>query len=140
MGANFDCASLAEIEQVLGMGIDPSRIVFAHPCKAPSALKVAERCGVRWTTFDNADELDKIGEVSPRIELLLRIYAQDDSARIGLGSKFGAPMEHTQELLEKARRLGLNIVGVSFHIGMGLLWSPLLNFCSLDNLKVFSHG
>ncbi|KAJ5435620.1 Mitochondrial 2-oxoadipate and 2-oxoglutarate transporter [Penicillium cf. griseofulvum] len=120
MDVNFDCASLAEIEQVLDMGIDPSRIIFAHPCKAPSALDIAARRGVRWTTFDNSDELDKILKISPGLELLLRIYVQDHTAKVALGEKFGAPIEIARTLLEYARELGLKIVGVSFHIGMVL--------------------
>ncbi|KAI9646633.1 hypothetical protein NHQ30_004629 [Ciborinia camelliae] len=119
MGVNFDCASLEEIEQVLEMGVDPSRIIFAHPCKASSALDIAARRGIRWTTFDNADELDKIQKISPQMELLLRIYVEDLGSKVALGAKFGAPMEVTRALLEKARLLGLKIVGVSFHIGSG---------------------
>lgn len=129
MDVNFDCASLAEIEQVLDMGIDPSRIVFAHPCKAPSALDIAARRGVRWTTFDNFDELGKIQKISPELELLLRIYVQDHTAKVALGEKFGAPIEIARPLLENARQLGLKVVGVSFHIGMVLFpsfWSLLL--------------
>lgn len=118
MDVNFDCASLAEIEQVLDMGIHPSRVVFAHPCKAPSALDIAAQRGVRWTTFDNSDELDKIQKISPGLELLLRIYVQDHTAKVALGEKFGARIETARTLLENARVLGLKIVGVSFHIGM----------------------
>ncbi|KAJ5589973.1 Mitochondrial 2-oxoadipate and 2-oxoglutarate transporter [Penicillium hetheringtonii] len=119
MDVNFDCASLAEIELVLSMGIDPSRIIFAHPCKAPSALDIAARRGVRWTTFDNSEELIKIQRISPKMELLLRIYAQDHTATINLSEKFGAPLEIAPILLEEASQLGLKIVGVSFHIGSG---------------------
>ncbi|CAI7633947.1 unnamed protein product [Penicillium glandicola] len=119
MGINFDCASLAEIEQVLDMKIDPSRIIFAHPCKAPSALDIAVRRGVRWATFDNSDELDKIQKISPELELLLRIYVQDHTAKVALGEKFGAPIEIVRTLLERARQLELKVVGVSFHIGSG---------------------
>ena len=118
MNVNFDCASIGEIEQVLDMGIDPSRIVFAHPCKAPSALDTAARRGIRWTTFDNFDELDKIRRISPELELLLRIYVQDGTAKVALGDKFGAPIEIARTLLQKARHLDLKVVGVCFHIGM----------------------
>lgn len=118
MDVNFDCASIGEIEQVLDMGIDPSRIVFAHPCKAPSALDTAARRGIRWTTFDNFDELDKIWRISPELELLLRIYVQDKTAKVALGDKFGAPIEIARTLLQKARRLELKVVGVCFHIGI----------------------
>lgn len=124
MDVNFDCASLTEIEQVLDMGIDPNRIIFAHPCKAPSALDIAARRGVRWATFDNSDELDKIQKISPQMELLLRIYAQDNTAKVALGEKFGAPIEIARTLLETARHLGMKVVGVSFHIGIVL--SPLI--------------
>lgn len=118
MGVNFDCASIPEIKQVLDMGVDPSRIIFANPCKAESALDFAARRGIRWTTFDSAGELDKVHQISPEMGLLLRIYAQDNGAKIPLGSKFGAPLNVARGLLLKARRLGLKIVGVSFHIGM----------------------
>jgi ornithine decarboxylase len=117
MGVNFDCASLVEIEQVLDMGVDPRRIIFAHPCKSQSSLGIAARRGVRWTTFDNDDELDKIQRISPDMELLLRIRVPDLGAKTPMSTKFGAHMEVTLPLLKKARRLGLKIIGVSFHIG-----------------------
>ncbi|THC96590.1 hypothetical protein EYZ11_003930 [Aspergillus tanneri] len=119
LGVNFDCASLDEIQQILSLGIDPSRIIFAHPCKAASALHFASKRGVRWTTFDNIDELEKIREHGAQMELLLRIFAQDDGAKVCLGDKFGAAWDDTWSLLERARQLDLKIVGVSFHIGSG---------------------
>ncbi|KAF9893971.1 Mitochondrial 2-oxoadipate and 2-oxoglutarate transporter [Aspergillus nanangensis] len=119
MGVNFDCASLEEIRLVLELGIDPSRIIFAHPCKPVSALEFASQQGVQLTTFDNGDELDKVKAHCPKMGLLLRIFAQDGGAKVCLGDKFGAPWETTNGLLKKAKRLQLNILGVSFHIGSG---------------------
>lgn len=117
MGVNFDCASLEEIQLILGLGIDPSRIIFAHPCKSVSALKFASQHGIGVTTFDNLDELDKVKAHCPDMGLLLRIFAQDVGAKVSLGDKFGAPWDATDGLLEKAKRLRLNILGISFHIG-----------------------
>lgn len=117
LGLGFDCASFAEIQLVLDLGVDPSQIVFSHPCKSVSTLKMASRRGVLLATFDNLDELEKIKETSPEIHLILRIYAQDDTARICLGKKFGAHLDAVPSLLLKARALGLSVVGVSFHIG-----------------------
>ena len=53
----------------------------------------------------------------PEAELLLRIYANDDSALISFGEKFGAPIDCTEILLSRARELGLRVMGVSFHVG-----------------------
>lgn len=69
------------------------------------------------TTFDNIDELDSIKEHNPNAELFLRIFAQDDTALVNFGEKFGAPLETTDELLRRAKELGLGVVGVSFHVG-----------------------
>ena len=33
LGAGFDCASKAEIETILRLGVSPHRIIFANPCK-----------------------------------------------------------------------------------------------------------
>lgn len=40
-GCGFDCASPAEIGQVLQCGVDPSRIIYANPCKDVAALEYA---------------------------------------------------------------------------------------------------
>ncbi|PYH45985.1 type III PLP-dependent enzyme [Aspergillus saccharolyticus JOP 1030-1] len=119
LGLGFDCASQTEIELVLSLGVDPSRIIFAHPCKAVSAIRIASARGITLTTFDNIDELDKIKAHAPGMQLLLRIYAQDDTAAAQLGNKFGAPMSTVEPLLQRAKQLGLCVRGVSFHVGSG---------------------
>lgn len=103
---------------VLNLGVDPGRILFANPCKAPAAVAFAREVGVLRTTFDNIDELDTIKAHMPDAQLLLRIYANDEGAFICLGEKFGAHLDTTEELLARAWELGLNVVGVSFHVGM----------------------
>ncbi|KAK5998529.1 Ornithine decarboxylase [Cladobotryum mycophilum] len=115
----FDCASVEEMRTVLSLGASPSNIIFANPCKPAWALDFANRAGIEKTVFDNLDELDTIKKHMPNAELLLRIYANDTSALIAFGDKFGAPLESTKGLLVRAKELGLNVVGVSFHIGTG---------------------
>ncbi|XP_063968122.1 uncharacterized protein LOC135157285 isoform X2 [Lytechinus pictus] len=69
LGAGFDCASKAELQQVLDLGVQPNRIIYAHPCKAKSHLMFAKENDVRLMTFDNEDELVKIKEVFPKARL-----------------------------------------------------------------------
>lgn len=117
LGTNFDCASIEEMRTVLSLGVDPARILFANPCKASAAIAFAREAGVLRTTFDNIDELDTIKAHMPEAQLLLRVYANDESAFICLGEKFGAQLDTTEELLSRAWELGLNVIGVSFHVG-----------------------
>ena len=39
LGCGFDCASRAEIQSVLDLGVLPDRIIYAHPCKQNSHIK-----------------------------------------------------------------------------------------------------
>ncbi|KAI9718325.1 MAG: Ornithine decarboxylase [Chrysothrix sp. TS-e1954] len=119
LGTGFDCASKAEIEQVLKAGVDPSRIIYAQPCKTKSYVRYAEQQGVRQMTFDNADELYKIKQFSPNAELYLRILTDDSASLCRLSLKFGASLDSTMSLLKLARTLDLNVVGVAFHVGSG---------------------
>ena len=41
LGAGFDCASKQEIVTVLSLGVDPSRIIYANPCKQNSCIRLA---------------------------------------------------------------------------------------------------
>ena len=63
MGTGFDCASKGELEMMLKMGVHPSRIIFAHPCKRAVDIRYAKEHGVEHTTFDTESELLKIAQV-----------------------------------------------------------------------------
>lgn len=119
LGTGFDCASQAEIEQVLNLGVDPARIIYAQPCKTKSYIRYAARVGVKQMTFDNADELYKISHFYSDAELVLRILTDDSTSLCRLSAKFGANLDKTQDLLHLAKSLGLNVTGVSFHVGSG---------------------
>jgi ornithine decarboxylase len=121
MGTSFDCASTAEIKQVLSLPSAPSpeRIIFANPCKPASFIRTAAESGVAMMTFDNADELHKIRRVHPEAKLVLRILTDDSKSLCRLGLKFGAPLASCPGLLQLAKSLGLNVIGVSFHVGSG---------------------
>ena len=119
LGNGFDCASRAEIDLALAAGVDPSRIIYAHPCKTLSYLRYASTVGVKQMTFDNADELYKIKQAFPGAELFLRILTDDSNSLCRLSVKFGASLDVARPLLDLARDMGLNVVGVSFHVGSG---------------------
>uniref|UniRef100_A0A674NHF1 ornithine decarboxylase n=1 Tax=Takifugu rubripes TaxID=31033 RepID=A0A674NHF1_TAKRU len=89
LGTGFDCASKGEISQFLSPGVKPENIIYAHTTKPQSHIKYA----------------------------LLRIAVDDSSSFHRLSSKFGAGLSTTGRLLECAAELGLEVVGVSFHIG-----------------------
>jgi len=119
LGAGFDCASPFEIDSVLALGVPPERIVYANACKPPSHIDHARVKNVKWTTFDNEDELRKMARVFPGAHLILRLRADDPAARCPLGDKYGAEEHEVEHLLKTAASLNLNVVGISFHVGSG---------------------
>ena len=109
LGTGFDCASKAEIEQVLSLGVDSNRIVYANPCKMRSNIKYARDENVLKMTFDNEEELLKIKEYYPDAHLIVHLLPPLSKA---LCCKFGVHPEETPALLMKAKQLGLNVTGV----------------------------
>lgn len=65
LGTGFDCASKGEINKILDLGVDPSRIIFANPAKPNSHIRHAESTGIETMTFDNESELYKIHNLFP---------------------------------------------------------------------------
>lgn len=119
LGCGFDCASQAEISLVTGAGVEPDRIVYANPFKNRTHLRYARIANVRRMTVDSVDELHKIQKEFPEAELVLRITTDDAKSALSFSSKFGAPRHHWRSILEAAKDLKLNLVGVSFHVGSG---------------------
>lgn len=120
LGAGFDCASKEEFSTILQGGYAPAdQIIFANPQKMHSHIRAAELAGIRWVTFDSVKEIEKLATHMPSCQAVLRIATDDSAAVCQFSSKFGAKMHQTYELLETAKKNGVTVVGVSFHVGSG---------------------
>ncbi|GMR57978.1 hypothetical protein PMAYCL1PPCAC_28173, partial [Pristionchus mayeri] len=112
--------SREEIDIVMRLGAPSERILYANTCKSPSFIKHADQKGVNMMTFDNAEDLEKIGKYHKCPQLILRIAVSDLTATNPLNQKFGAePVKTAPELLKRAADLGIPVIGVSFHVGSG---------------------
>jgi len=103
----------------LSLGIDPSRIIFANPCKRQRDITAAYQRGIRIVTFDTDTELFKIKATCPQMNIMLRIYAKDPDARCQFAHKFGADKTRWVEMLDIIQENKLSLVGISFHVGSG---------------------
>lgn len=117
LGSSFDVASAQEIALVLEHEVAPQRMIFANTIKRKEALRYARERGVDLLTYDNEEELQKIKAIYPEARLILRLKTPSLGSRIDLSYKFGAEPSEARALLKLARRLGLETVGLSFHVG-----------------------
>lgn len=125
-GVNFDCSNKGEIQMVFDIGVTPDRIVYANTVKCTSHLRFAEKHGVTLMTFDSAEELSKIKDETAR--LLLRIVASEYGSHQTMNAKYGSYPHEVEKLMKLAFNKGLNIVGVSFHVG-----------CSFTHPEIFAQ-
>jgi ornithine decarboxylase len=119
LGCNFDCASENEIKTIIEITADPSRIIFANPCKMSSQIRYARANDVDLMTFDCEEELYKIKLYHPYGKLILRLAVDDSKSLCKFNKKFGCRVEQVDELLRIAKTLKLDIMGFSFHVGSG---------------------
>jgi ornithine decarboxylase len=116
-GAFFDLATTGEVELVKAQGIGPERCIHTHPIKRDSDIRDALRFGVTTFVVDNPDEIRKFVRYRKRAELLLRVCFRSPSAVCDLSKKFGCDPGAVLGLIETARRLGVRVRGLSFHVG-----------------------
>ncbi|KAK4879705.1 hypothetical protein RN001_007851 [Aquatica leii] len=118
-GVNFHCCSSSALNKVLSLNVKPNRIIYANTAKPKMFIQHALKNGVDLMTFDSKTELYKIKEIFPNAKLVIRITSKV-KALAELGEKFGChPRKEAPKLLKISRDLGLNVVGVSFHVGYG---------------------
>jgi len=119
LGANFDCASENEMKTIIEITKDPTRIIFANPCKMSSQIRYARANDVDLMTFDCEEELYKIKLYHPYAKLVLRLAVDDSKSVCKFNVKFGCKLNQVEELLTIAKTLKLNVTGFSFHVGSG---------------------
>ncbi|CAF4057659.1 unnamed protein product [Rotaria magnacalcarata] len=121
LGAGFDCASVEELDVVrdqCGSNFDcASNIIYAHPCKPVSQIHRFRNAGVQFTVVDNKDELKKISVYWPEAKVLLRLRPDDAHSLNPLSSKFGASEHDCIEMLRLGRKLNIDLIGCTFHVG-----------------------
>ncbi len=116
-GAFFDIASKGEIKKVFEANVKAERILHSHPLKKIDEISFAVKNDISWFVFDNEYEIPKLKPFKDRINLLLRICISNPDCLINLSYKFGAEIEDAERLIKLAHAEGLNIRGISFHVG-----------------------
>uniref|UniRef100_A0A8D2E1H0 Ornithine decarboxylase n=1 Tax=Sciurus vulgaris TaxID=55149 RepID=A0A8D2E1H0_SCIVU len=61
----------------------------------------------------------KVARAHPKAKFVLRIATDDSKAVCRLSVKFGATLKTSRLLLERAKELNIDVIGVSFHVGSG---------------------
>jgi ornithine decarboxylase len=117
MGARFDAASIHEIDLCLSVGINADKISFGNTIKKEADILAAYRHGVRLFAFDSLGELAKLARAAPGAQVFCRFLMSGEGADWPLSDKFGCDPDMAAELLLRAVGMGLDPVGVSFHVG-----------------------
>jgi ornithine decarboxylase len=125
-GSSFDVASYNEFMQVYQYikHFDKKekkhfvwdKIIFSNTIKDRTTLgKIKQYKPL--VTFDNGAELKKLKDYCDTAGLVLRLKVPDTGSQVEMASKFGAEPGDALQLIQEAFDLGLNVEGISFHVG-----------------------
>ena len=116
-GGFLDLATTGEVELVARLGIDPQRCIHTHPIKRDRDIAAALARGMRIFVADNSDEVQKFARYKGAAELLIRVSFRSPGAVCDLSRKFGCDPESVLELARLAKKIGVEVRGLSFHVG-----------------------
>jgi len=117
-GANFDIASIYELDKVLACGVKPEQVSYGNTIKKARDVRYFYEKGVRMFATDSAQDLRNIAKAAPGSKVYVRILTEgSSSADWPLSRKFGCQPDMAMDLLVLARDLGLVPYGISFHVG-----------------------
>jgi ornithine decarboxylase len=123
-GGGLEIASMAELELALRVGATGNQIICSNPIKNPAFLKRMQAEGVFAVVVDSTYEVEKIAQVAPNLRVYIRLAVDNTGAVLPLAGKFGVSGDMALEIAELAREKGLEVIGLSFHVGSQCL-SPV---------------
>jgi ornithine decarboxylase len=125
-GASFDVASMPEFmlvyENIKHLAAKAQqdfiwdKIIYANPTKPKETLMWLDQYKP-LVTYDNRAELAKIKQYAPHAGVVLRLRVANTGSQCELSSKFGCDPGEAVDLIVAALELGLNVEGLSFHVG-----------------------
>ncbi|HZO20915.1 MAG TPA: type III PLP-dependent enzyme [Steroidobacteraceae bacterium] len=116
-GGFLDLATTGEVQLVQRLGIGPERCIHTHPIKRDQDIRNAVAFGMRTFVADNPDEVRKFARYAGSADLLLRVSFRSPGAVCDLSRKFGCDPEDLLPLARLTAELGIEVRGLSFHVG-----------------------
>ena len=116
-GLGFEVSSLGELDLLLGMGVEPGRIISGNPIKSPEFIEVAAKCQIGYMAIDSQIEVSKLSELATGTKVVARLVVSNEGSDWPLTQKYGVPPEDAVRLLLYASDHGLAPFGLSFHVG-----------------------
>jgi ornithine decarboxylase len=116
-GGFLDLATTGEVQLAARLGVEPARCIHTHPIKRDADIRNALQFGLRIFVVDNPDEVRKFAAYKRQAQLLLRVSFRCPGAVCDLSRKFGCDPEDVLELARLAAQLGIQVRGLSFHVG-----------------------
>jgi diaminopimelate decarboxylase len=152
-GLGFDVVGEGELRIALAGGADPASIVMHGNAKSDADIKAALDAGIGYIVVDGFDDIDRIAAFATRpAPVLLRVSPGIESkthlalATGGKSAKFGVPVEHVPEALDRMRAVPMiQMRGLHAHIGSQILSleqfeAEIEALGSLGNFEVYDLG
>ena len=116
-GSCFEVSSVAELRELQELGVPADCIASFNPIKAPRFIAAMGEYGSTLMAVDSFEELDKMARLAPNAEVAVRLNVENEGSDWPLDDKFGVEPFEALPLLRRARELGLNPAGLTFHVG-----------------------
>jgi len=116
-GCCFEIASSAELQSMLDLGVNLETVFYSNPIKSPASIRQAAAAGIQWFVVDTPEEVLKIATIKPDAKLYLRTEVSNEGSVWPLAGKFGASSSGILATIEAAKNTGMQITGVTFHVG-----------------------
>lgn len=133
LGGGLEIASLAELQKALDAGATGDSIICSNPIKNPVFLARMQDAGVYAVVVDSTYEVEKVAQYMPGARVYVRLSVDNTGSVLPLAGKFGVDGELALALFDQARDLGLNPIGLSFHVGSQCLkvanWVNAIKAC-----------
>jgi ornithine decarboxylase len=117
LGCGFEAASFYEIDLLLGLGVDPAKIVFGTSIKSGQQISQAFKAGVNRFAADSKEEVEKLARYAPGSRVYIRAIVDDAGSVFMMSERFGTPVSTVKDLVILAHQLGLKTYGISFYVG-----------------------
>jgi ornithine decarboxylase len=140
LGCRFDAASQGEIQMCLDAGSNPANISFGNTIKRPQDIAWAYEQGIKLYAADAEEELEKIAKHAPGSQVFIRVLVGSTEAEWPLTRKFGCSSSYVIPLMDYAKNLELEPVGISFHVGSQTK-HPYMWYDCLDSVAaIWNHA